>query len=104
MDVNSKRSPVLAVMATLASLHVLVGGAALGDVVGAKVAGLLGLMVAAAEVGAAIYVRGLVTPWDAVVAKVNDAGTIVAGPAAQTTTGAPVEEPVPLDVPPVPGP
>lgn len=95
MDVNSKRSPVRVVSATLAALQFLLGGAALTDVVGIKVVGLLGLMVAAVQFGMGEYVRSQVTPWGSVVAKVNDSGVIVAGPAAQTTTGAPVEEPVP---------
>lgn len=100
---SPKRSPVLVVMSTLAALQVLVAGSALTDVVGKQLGALLALMVASAQIGLQFYVSGQVTPAGAVVAKVNDAGTIVAGPAAQTTTGAPVEEPVPLDVPPVPG-
>lgn len=96
MGANKPRNPVLVVMSTLAALQVLVAGSALADVIGVKLAGLLGLMVAAVQMGVQFYVRGQVTPWDAVVAQVNDTGTIVAGPAAQTTTGTPVAEPMPV--------
>jgi hypothetical protein len=92
----SRRSPVVAVMSTLAAMQVLVSGAALGDVVGAKVAALLVLMVAAAQVGLQFYVRSQVTPWQTVAAQRVEDGSLVAGPAAvDAPAGAPVEEPAP---------
>jgi hypothetical protein len=59
---TTKREPVVLVMSILAGLQVLTGGAALADVFGAQVAGLLILAVAAAQVGLQFYVRGQVTP------------------------------------------
>jgi hypothetical protein len=87
-----KRDPVLAVMSTLAALQVLTGGAALGDVLGAKGAGLCILAVAAVQAGLQFYVRGQVTPWEGVAARVDEAGALVAGPAASVATGALVAE------------
>lgn len=89
---SSNRSPVLAVMSTLAALQVLTGGAALGEVLGAKAAGLCILAVAAAQTGLQFYVRGQVTPWSAVAASVDGDGSLVAGPAADVPTGALVAE------------
>lgn len=54
--------PVLVVFSVLAGLQVLTGGAALADFVGAKVAGLIVLAVAAGQVGMTFYVQGRVTP------------------------------------------
>lgn len=93
MSTTSKASPVLAVMSTLAALQVLVGGAALGDVVGVKVAGLLVLAVAALQTGLQFYVRGTVTPWSDVVAQQLDDGRVVAGPAHPAKTGQELQAP-----------
>lgn len=90
---SSRRSPVLAVMSTLAALQVLVGGAALTDILGAKGAGVAVLAVAAIQTGVQFYVRGQVTPTDSVVSQRTDAGVVVAGPSAQAPTGVEVEEP-----------
>lgn len=49
-------------MSTLAALQVLTGGAALGDVLGAKAAGPCTVAVAAAQTGLQFYVRDQVTP------------------------------------------
>lgn len=94
-----KRNPVLVVMSTLAALQVLVGGAALGDVIGVKAAGLFVLGVAAVQTGVQFYVRGRVTPTDSVVAQRTDAGVVVAGPSAQAPTGVQVEEPAVIAAP-----
>ncbi len=80
-------------MSTLAALQVLVGGAALGDVVGVEVAGLLVLAVAALQTGLQFYVRGQVTPWADVVAKQLDDGRVVAGPASAVPTGQELSDP-----------
>jgi hypothetical protein len=93
VDTRSKPGPVLVVMSTLAALQVMVAGSALTDVIGIKLAALLGLMVAAVQMGMQFYVRGQVTPWETVVAKRTDDGAVVAGPSAQAPTGVEVEEP-----------
>lgn len=95
-----QRDPVLAVMSTLAAMQVMVAGSALTDVIGPRLAGLLGLMVAAAQVGLQFYVRGQVTPSATVVATRSQDGTVVAGPSAQAPTGVEVEEPIATDAAP----
>jgi hypothetical protein len=80
-------------MSTLAALQVMVAGSALTDIIGAKLAGLLGLMVAAVQMGMQFYVRGVTTPTASVVAQRTTEGTVVAGPSAQAPTGVEVEEP-----------
>lgn len=92
-----QRDPVLVVMSTLAAMQVMVAGSALADVIGKQLAGLLTLMVAAAQVGLQFYVRGQVTPSSTVVATRTDAGSVVAGPSAQAPTGVEVEEPAEVD-------
>jgi len=57
-----KREPVVVVMSVLAALQVIAGGAALGELVGPQVAGVVVLAVAALQVGLQFYVRGQVTP------------------------------------------
>lgn len=59
-----KNEPVLIAMSVLAGLQILGAGAALTDVVGASVAALFALVVAAAQAGVQFYVRGKVTPVD----------------------------------------
>lgn len=97
-NATSRSNPVRIVSATLASLQALLAVSLVTDVVGLKVAGLLGAMVAAAQLGMGEYVRGQVTPWADVVAKRAQDGTAVAGPAAQAPTGAEVLEPEAVDV------
>lgn len=97
MDAVSKRNPVRIAMSTLAALQALVAGSAFLDIVGAKVAALLALMVVAAQLGISEYVRGQVTPWADVVAKRTDDGAVVAGPSAEAPTGVEVQEPAPVD-------
>lgn len=57
-----KREPVVVVMSVLAALQVLAGGAALTELIGPQLAGVLILAVAALQVGVQFYVRGQVTP------------------------------------------
>jgi hypothetical protein len=90
---SSRPSPVLLWMSLLAALQVLTGGAALGELIGAQIAGLLVLSVAAAQAGTQFYVRGQVTPWQDVISKITPSGTAIAGPAHTVTTGTPVEGP-----------
>lgn len=100
MSTPSKPGPVLLWMSILAALQVLTGGAALAEVIGAQVAGLAVLTVAALQTGIQFYVRGQVTPWQDVIAKVGPDGTPVAGPAHSAPTGTAVEgppEPEPVD-------
>jgi len=61
-----KREPVVVVMSVLAALQVLVGGAALADLIGNEWAGVFVLVVAALQIGLQFYVRGQVTPVDPV--------------------------------------
>lgn len=93
-----KRNPVLAAMSTLAGLQFIVGGAMTQNLVSKQVGATMLLLIAGVQLGVQFYVRGQVTPTDNVVAQTTSAGVIVAGPAAQTTTGAPVAEPEPLEV------
>jgi hypothetical protein len=90
---SSRPSPVLLWMSILAALQVLSAGSALADVIPYKVAALLALTVAAAQAGVQFYVRGQVTPWQDVIAKLTPSGTPVAGPAHSAPTGTPVEGP-----------
>jgi hypothetical protein len=74
--------PVLTVMSILAGLQILAGGAALGDVVGAKTAGLIVVGIAAIQGGVQFWVQGQVTPMSNVAARRVDDGRIILGPAA----------------------
>lgn len=97
---GARTSPVLLWMSILAALQVLSAGSALADVIPYKVAALFALTVAAAQAGVQFYVRGQVTPWQDVIAKVSADGTAIAGPAHTALTGTPVEgppEPEPVD-------
>jgi hypothetical protein len=85
-------SPVLLWMSLLAGLQVLAGGAALTDVIGGELAGLLVLTVAALQTGVQFYVRGQVTPWQDVIS-VRTAAGAMAGPAHTAPTGTPVQGP-----------
>lgn len=95
----SKRSPVVIFMSTLAGLQVITAGSILTDVLGAKAAALLALLIAGAQVGVQFYVNGQVTVTSAVVAQRTEAGVVVAGPSAQAPTGVVVEEPAPVEAP-----
>jgi hypothetical protein len=56
------REPVVVIMSVLAALQVAAGGAALANVVGANVAGLVVLAVAAVQAGVQFWVRAQVVP------------------------------------------
>ena len=84
-----KTRPVIYVMSTLAALQVLTGGAALGDVIGIKAAGLAILAVAALQTGVQFYVQNAVVPVKDVAAYKDKDGELVSGPAAP-----PADEPV----------
>lgn len=74
--------------AVLAALQILNGGAALGDVIGAKAFGLFALIVAAFQAGWQFYTSATSIPTSAVAA-VQDTktGELVAGPAAVEANG-----------------
>lgn len=86
----TKSRPVLITFSILAGLQVLTGAAALGDVIGDQAFGLFAIVVAAVQVGMTFYVQNQVVPNGDVAAYVNEAGTVVAGPAAAPTNGSAV--------------
>lgn len=89
---NPRMSPTsqvhVLVGAVLAALQILNGGAALGDVIGAKAFGLFALIVAAFQAFWQYYVSATSIPTNSVAA-IQDAktGEIVAGPAAEQANG-----------------
>lgn len=87
---NRSKEPLLIWSSVLVALQILTGGAALGDVIGLKLAGLLILVVAALQGGTQFYIRGSVTPNVSVAAREED-GRLVAGPAAPQSDGMPVQ-------------
>jgi hypothetical protein len=87
----TKSRPVLIVFSILAGLQILTAGAALGDTIGKDAAGLIVLAVAAVQGGMSFYVQGQVVPQEDVAALQNEAGIVVAGPAAGPTNGTPVD-------------
>lgn len=89
----NKSRPVLITFSVLAGLQILTAGAALGDVVGTKVAGLVVLAVAAVQAGMSFYVQGQVVPLQDTAAYVDTKGNTVAGPASppQVVDGESVE-------------
>jgi hypothetical protein len=80
-----KSRPVLIIFSILAGLQILTAGAALGDVVGKDVVGLLVLAIAAVQTGMTFYVQNQVTPMNDVSAYVDQEGQTVAGPASPVT-------------------
>jgi hypothetical protein len=82
MTPRTKPQPVLIILSAMATLQVLVGGAALTDVIGNQWAGFLGLLLAALQTGMAFYLRGQVVPLADTAAFLNDDRHLVAGPAA----------------------
>jgi hypothetical protein len=83
--------PLLVTFSVLTGLNVVLGGAALAELVDPKWIGLAVLGSAGLTAGLGYYVRGQVTPWPEVAAQRTDRG-LVAGPAAPGTTA--VGEPV----------
>ena len=74
--------PVLTMMSVLAGAQVVVAGAGLSDVIGAKAAWIAGIVVAAAQTGIAFYVQGQIAPYSSVARQRLGDGRIVLGPAA----------------------
>ncbi len=90
---SSRTSPALIVVAVLAGLQFIAQGAALADFVPAKVVALVGLILAGVTLTVQLILRGQVTPWEDVAAKVDGQGGLVAGPAANgLPPGAVVED------------
>lgn len=85
-----KSRPVLIGNSVLATLQVLAGAAALGDILGNTVFTLFTIGVAAATIGFNTYVQGLVVPTTDVGAYTNGDGLMVSGPAAGVQNGQPV--------------
>jgi hypothetical protein len=83
---SSQPKPVVVVFSILAGAQVILGGAALGEVVPAKWIGLAALVVAGVQVGMTFYVQGKVTPYENVAARVTPDGSLIAGPAAPGVT------------------
>ena len=81
----SKTTPALVFVAALAGLQLIAQGTALGDIVPPKVVALIGLILAGVQLAANIVLRGQVTPWSDVAAKIGTNGQLVAGPAAPST-------------------
>lgn len=86
-----KSRPLLIGNSVLASLQVLTGAAALGDIIGTTAFALFVIAVAAAQVGFNTYVQGIVVPTQDVGAYTNGDGDMVAGPASGVTNGKGVE-------------
>lgn len=92
------REPLLIWSSTLVGLQILTGGAALGDLIGLRLAGFFILVVAALQGGTSFYIRGQLTPASAVVAQTTKEGDVVAGEAAGSATGPVVAVGQPVDV------
>lgn len=88
---RANAEPVLLVMSVLAFLQILTAGSALGDFIGKDTAAFLVLLVAALQGAVQFYVRGQVTSVANVVAQVDPAGVVVAGPASELDDGHRVE-------------
>lgn len=82
---QSRTTPTLIFVATLAALQFIAQGTALADIVPPNVVALIGLILGAVSLAASIVLRGQVTPWSDVAAKVGADGRLVAGPAAVDT-------------------
>jgi len=87
---NTTKQPLLIWSSILVTLQILTGGAILGELIGHALAGFSILVVAALQGGTQFYIRGTVTANVSVAARVDDEGTVVAGPAAPQKDGSPV--------------
>lgn len=87
----TSRTHVL-VGAIMAALQIVNGATALGDVLPLKAAGLIAIIVAAAQAGYAYYTAAVSVPSSSVAA-IQDpkTGQVIAGPAAQQANGQPVQ-------------
>jgi hypothetical protein len=83
----SKSNPVLIMTCVLTAYQTFVGGLGALEVLPDKAVGVMVLAGAAAALGWGMYVKGVVTPWQDVVAKATPAGNVIAGPAANQDTG-----------------
>lgn len=83
----TKSRPVLIVFSILAGAQVLTAGSALADIIGAKPAALVVIVIAAIQAGMTFYVQGVVTPARDVAAYVDENGKTVAGPASSPPDG-----------------
>jgi hypothetical protein len=94
----SKSKPVLLYLSILAGLDVLTAGAAFGDVVTVKTAGIILLMLAAVKAATAFYLQSLVVPLGNVLAYQPDlqTGTIISGGASVAQTGATLSPLIPV--------
>jgi hypothetical protein len=82
MDSTLKRNPVVIVFSILAALQVITAGLGLIDTFNKDTVAIIVLVIAAIQAGATTYVRGMVTPWETVVSRINSQGVTVPGPAA----------------------
>ena len=78
----SKSRPVIITMSVLAGLQILTAGAALGEVIGVKLAAFFVLLVASAQGGVQFFVQAAVTPAADVIAYRNKDDVVVTGDAA----------------------
>lgn len=93
---NPRMSPTsqnhVLVGAIMAALQIVNGATALGDVLPLKVAGLVAIIIAAAQAGWQYYTSATSIPTNSVAAiQDTKTGQIVAGPAAAASNGAVVE-------------
>jgi len=89
---RTKSEPVILIMSILAGLQLLLTGAGISDVVGAKAVFVGMAIVAAITGGIQFYVRAQTVELANVVAYVNPANEVVAGPGLLTVgDGLPVE-------------
>lgn len=87
---SSRSKPVLITFSVLAGLQVLCAGASLAEMIGAKTAGFVILVVAAVQAGMTFYVHNEVVPNKNVAARKLPDGRVISGPAADVGGGKPV--------------
>lgn len=83
----NKSRPVLITFSILAGLQVVTGATGLGDVLPPEVVFIIGILVAAVQVGMTFYVQNQVVPVEDTAAYIDQTGQTVAGPAAPPGTG-----------------
>lgn len=94
-----KSRPVVITFSILAGMQVVTNATGLSDVVPSKYIFLLGILVAAVQVGMTYYVQNQVVPFEDTAAYVDTEGRMVAGPASPPAVldGTTVEVSVPAD-------
>lgn len=96
MNTSRQHEPVLLWQGILAALHILFAGSAATSAYVAEfpwlgaVFAFGNLAVGAAQIGVAFYTRGQVVPLPDVVERATEAGQVVAGPANELPTNAPI--------------